>query len=88
MGTLSCIIIGKLYLNKESKITNYFKKASFPIYILHLPALVIIGYYFFININNIVLQIGIIILGSFILTILVYEIINKIPILRKIIGIK
>lgn len=88
LGTLSCIIIGKLYLNKESKITNYFKKASFPIYILHLPILVIIGYYSLIMINNIFLQICIIIIGSFILTILVYEIIKKIAILKKTIGVR
>ena len=88
LGTLSCIIIGKLCLNKESKITNYFKKASFSIYILHLPVLVIVGYYSLIITNNIVLQILMIIFGSFIITLLVYEIIKKIPILRKIIGIK
>lgn len=88
LGTLSCIIIGKLYLNKESKITNYLKKASFPIYILHLPVLVIIGYYSLIMVNNIVLQICTIIFGSFIVTILVYEIIKNIPILKKIIGVR
>lgn len=88
LGTLSCIIIGKLYLNKESKITNYFNKASFPIYILHLPVLVIIGYYSLIMIDNIVLQICMIIFGSFIVTILVYEIIKKIPILKKMIGVR
>jgi len=88
LGTLSCIIIGKLYLNKESKITNYFKKASFPIYILHLPVLVIIGYYSLIMIDNIVSQICIITFGSFIVTILVYEIIKKIPILKKMIGVR
>lgn len=88
MGILSCIIIGKLYLNKENKVTNYFKKASFPIYILHQTILVIIGYYSLTMIDNIVLQICIIILGSFIVTILFYEIISKIPIIKKIIGVR
>ncbi len=88
LGVLSCIIIGKLYLDKESKIIHYFKKASFPIYILHLPVLVIIGYYSLSMIKNIVLQISMIIFGSFIVTILVYEIIKKIPILKKIIGVR
>jgi len=68
LGTLSCIIIGKLYLNKENKITNYFKESSYPIYILHLPILVIIGYYSLRIINNIFLQICITIFGSFIIT--------------------
>ncbi len=88
LGVLSCILIGKLYFNKENQITNYFKKASFPIYILHLPVLVIIGYYSLIMINNIFLQIGLIISGSFIVTIFIYEIIKKIPILKKMIGVR
>ncbi len=88
LGTLSCIIIGNLYLNIEGKIFDYFKKGSFPIYILHLPVLVIIGYYSLIITNNIILQICMIIFGSFIVTILLYEIIKKIPILKKIIGVR
>lgn len=87
MGVLSCIIVGNLYLNKENKITNYFKKASYPIYILHQTILVIIGYYSLMMIDNIILQISIIIFGSFIVTILFYEIISKIPILNKVIGV-
>lgn len=86
MGVLSSIIIGKLYLNSESRVTNYFRKASFPIYILHLPILVMIGYYSLMIADNIFIQIFIIMFGSFIGTLLVYEIIKKIPILKRIIG--
>jgi len=88
LGVLSCIIIGKLYLNKENKITNYLKKASFPIYILHQTILVIIGYYSFVIFDNIILQICMIIFGSFIVTLLFYAIISKIPILKKVIGVR
>ncbi len=88
LGVLSCIIVGKLFLNRENKITNYFKKSSFPIYILHQTILVIVAYYTLIMINNIVLQILMIIFGSFIITILFYEIISKIPILKKVIGVR
>lgn len=88
LGVLSCIVIGKLFLNKENIVTNYLKKASFPIYILHQTILIVIAYYTLIMINNIFLQIIIIMVGSFILTILLYEIISRIPILKKIIGIQ
>ncbi len=88
LGVLSCIIVGKLFLNRENKITNYFKKSSFPIYILHQTILVIVAYYTLIMINNIVLQMFAIIFGSFIITILFYEIISKIPILKKVIGVR
>lgn len=88
LGILSCIIIGKLFLDKENKLTNYFKKASFPIYILHQIFLVIIGYYALMRLDNIVLQINIIIFGSLILTIMIYEIISRIPIIKNIIGVR
>lgn len=88
IGICSCMILGKLFLNKETKLTSYFKKASFPVYILHQTILVIIGYYTLLNFNNIYIQLSIIIFGSFILTITLYEIISRIPILKKIVGIK
>ncbi len=88
LGVLSCLIIGKLYLNQENKITNYFKESSFPIYILHQTILVVVGYYSLKILNNIFLQLTTIIFVSFILTILSYEFIHRIPILRKAIGIK
>ncbi len=88
IGILSCLITGKLFLDNENIITKYFRKASFPIYILHQTILVIIGYYALIHLNNIYLQLWLIIDGSFITTILLYEIVKRIPVIRKTIGIK
>ena len=48
------ICITQLFLNKENKLTNYFRKASFPIYILHQTFLVIIRYYTLIIVDSIV----------------------------------
>lgn len=87
LGVLSCFLVGKLFLNKENILTKYFKKASFPIYILHQTILVVIGYYTLIMTQNIILQIVIIMLGSFIVTIISYEIISRIPIIKKMIGV-
>ena len=88
LGILSGIILGNLFFNKEYKFTKYFRKASFPIYILHQTILVIIGYYALMWIDNIFLQVSIIIFGSLILTILAYEIIKRIPIVKKLIAIQ
>lgn len=87
-GILTFIILGKMFLDKENKITEYFRKLSFGIYVLHETLLVIVGYYVLLLIDNIILQIFIIIFLSFILTMLSYKIISKIPILRKILGIR
>lgn len=88
LGILSCLIIGKCYLNRETKITKYFSSASFSIYILHQPILIILGYYILDIIDNLFLQVSIIILGSFIITLFFYEILKRIPYLKKIFGIK
>lgn len=86
-GALSCIIIGKLFLDKENKFFSYFKKASFSIYLLHQTILVIVGFYTLMWIHSFVLQLIIIILISFIVTLAIYEVIRRIPIIRRAIGI-
>lgn len=86
LGILSCIIMGKMFLDKENRVTKYFKNSSFSIYILHQTILIIIAYYTLNITNNIFLQVSIIIFGSFIVTIFAYEIIRRIPILKKVIG--
>ena len=86
LGVLSFIITGKLFLDKENRVTKYFKNSSFSIYILHQTILVIIAYYTLNIINNIFLQVSVIIFGSFIVTIFLYEIIRRIPLLKKVIG--
>lgn len=88
LGILTCLIIGKCYLDKETKITKYFNKASFPIYILHQPILVALGYCTLSIIDNIFLQVIIIMLGSFTITMLCYEVLKRIPYLNKMFGIK
>lgn len=87
LGILTYLIIGKCYLNKETKITQYFNKASFPIYILHQSILVVLGYYTLSIIDNIFSQVVIIMLGSFIITVLCYEVLKRIPYLNKMFGI-
>lgn len=88
LGVLSFLIIGKEHFNKKINITDYLSKASFPVYVLHQTILVILGYYVLLSIDNIVMQVLIIMTGSFLLTFLCYEIIRRIPYLRKLFGMK
>ena len=88
LGVLSFLIIGNEYFNKKTKITDYLSKASFPVYILHQTILVISGYYVLLSIDNIVIQVIIIMAGSFLLTFLCYEIIRRLSYLRKLFGMK
>lgn len=88
VGICSLIAFSMKFLNKGSKILTYFHKASFPIYILHQTILVIVGYYVLLYVEGLFLQVVLIIVASFVMTICLYEIIKKIPGVRMLIGIK
>jgi surface polysaccharide O-acyltransferase-like enzyme len=79
---------GKKYLNKNTKTLMYFNKAAFPIYMLHQTVLVIVGYYVLKIINHGIVPYILILIITFIVTILMYEIISKIKILKIMFGIK
>lgn len=88
MGILSILGLGKHYLDFHNKVSSYFTKASFPIYIFHQSLLVLIAYYTLKLTSSIAIQVIIIICGSFALTMLIYEIFKRIPITRFLFGIK
>lgn len=90
LGILAIIGIGRHSLNFANRICTYFTLGSFPIYILHQSALVTIGYAVIVYASNmqIPLQFTIIMLASFIATIMVYEIIKRIPAIRVLFGMK
>ena len=88
VGILAIVGLGKHYLEFHNKVTLYLSKASFPIYILHQSCLVLVAYYVFKVCTSVVLQVILIIFLTFIVTILSYEIIKRIPFVRTIFGIK
>jgi peptidoglycan/LPS O-acetylase OafA/YrhL len=87
-GIIVFLITAKKHLNKNNKIFTYLSKSSFYIYIFHQIWIVIIAYYVFKYIDNIILQILIILLSSIVFTYGTYEIIKKIRIIRFLFGIK
>lgn len=88
ISILVLLVAGKKFLNKETGVTRYFNKASYPIYILHQSILVILAYYI-VQISNIIfIQVFCICVGSFLLTVLAYHLVRLIPIVRKLIGIR
>ena len=88
IGSCALIAYAMKYLNKSSKILQYFNKASFSIYILHQSILVTVGYYALVYIDDLFLQVLTIMVTSFIITLCLYEIIKRIPYVRNLIGIK
>jgi surface polysaccharide O-acyltransferase-like enzyme len=88
IGILSLIGMGKHYLNFRNKVTDYFSKASFPIYIFHQGYVVMMGYYTLKFTSSIAVQVIVIIVGSFIATMLTYEVFKRIFVTRFLFGIK
>lgn len=88
IGILSAIGMGKHYLDFQNKFTNYFSRASFPIYFFHQSVLVLVAYYTFRVTSSIFLQVIIIIVGTFILTMATYEVFKRIAFTRVLFGIK
>lgn len=88
LSILALLAAGKKYLNHKTGFTEYFNRASYPVYILHQSILVALAYYVVRICGALAAQAVCICMGSFLLTILAYHIIKRIPLVRKLIGSK
>lgn len=86
VSILALLLFGKKYWNKRTAFTDYWNRASYPVYILHQSILVALAYFVTQICDVFFIQIVSICMGSFVLTILAYHWIRRIPVLRKIIG--
>lgn len=78
ISILALFIGGKKILNCKTEFTEYFNKASYPIYILHQTILVVFAYYFVQTNNGTLVQALCICIGSFLLTVLAYHVVKLI----------
>ncbi|MBK1811617.1 acyltransferase family protein [Clostridium sp. YIM B02505] len=88
ISLLAWIGYGKRYLNFNAGFLSYFSKAAFPIYIMHQTYLIIIGYFILRTVNIFSLQYISIILLTFIICLISYEIIRRFRLTRFLFGIK
>ena len=80
--------LSRCYLNNQNKLTDYFNKSSFSIYIFHQTWIIAAAYYTFKITNNPYVQMSIILVGSVIATFATYEICKRIFVARSIFGIR
>lgn len=88
LGILAILGIGKHSMDFSNRLTNYFAISSFPIYIIHQTVLVMIAYYVMTMLTGLLIQFSCIAVGSFLVTMVIYEIIKRIPYIRILFGIK
>lgn len=80
---------GNKYLNRNHKWLAYMNEAAFPVYILHQTILVVIGYYVISFNMGIITGFILIMVLTFICSVLIYEfMIKRIPIFRWLFGVK
>ncbi len=87
MGIITLLGIGQSKMNFHNKVSCYLTRASFPVYILHMPVLVVVGFFVLKFPIGVAGQFLLIMLISSIMTFLIYEIIKRIPVLRFFLGI-
>ena len=80
--------IGQSKLNFHNRISIYLTQASFPVYILHMPILVVVGFFALQLSIGVAGQFLLIVLISFVATCLIYEIVKRMPVLRFFLGMK
>lgn len=85
---LAILGLGKRFFNFNNKFTQYFAKASFPIYIFHQSVLIVVGYYILKITDIISIQVILIMSISFIATIICYEVFKRLSLTRLMFGIK
>lgn len=87
MGIIMLLGIGQSNLNFHNRLSVYLTRASFPVYILHMPILVAAGFFVLKLPVGIAGQFSLIVLISVIVTFLIYEIVRRVPVLRFFLGI-
>lgn len=88
IGILAIMGLGKRFLEFNNKFTRYFTSSVFPIYIFHQSIIVIIGFLIVRAVSNPVMQYFMIFGMSFILTIILYEVLRRFAITRFLFGMK
>ncbi len=86
MGIIMLLGIGQSKLNFHNRISIYLTQASFPVYILHMPILVVVGFFALQLSIGVAGQFLLIVLISFVATCLIYEIVKRMPVLRFFLG--
>ena len=86
MGIIMLLGVGRSKLNFHNRVSVYLTQASFPVYILHMPILVVVGFFILKLSIGIAGQFLLIVLISFIATFLIYEVVKRVPVLRFFLG--
>ena len=87
-GIMTLLGIGQSGFNFCNRISGYLTRASFPVYILHMPILVVAGFFVLKLPIGVAGQFLLIVLISVIATFFAYEIVKRVSFLRFLFGME
>ena len=79
---------GAKYLNRSSPLLTYCNKAVYPFYIFHQTITVLIGYKIYQAGWHIGTKFIVLTIGTFLISWILFEIVDRIPVVRQLFGIK
>lgn len=85
---LAILGFGSVYLNHDSALLRYVSAAVYPVYILHLPIQFMLSYYILPLELAAGLKLALLLVGTFGIAMILYEIIRRIKWIRPLFGIK
>jgi peptidoglycan/LPS O-acetylase OafA/YrhL len=85
---LALVGLSRRYLSFSNSFLHYFNKASYPIFIIHLVVMIVLGYFVAKWRTGIVAEFVILIVLTFFITIVCYELFKRTKITRFLFGIK
>lgn len=88
IGILAMLGLGKRFLDHNWKFTRHFVKAEFPIYLFHQTVVIIMGYWIIPRGGSAYIQYFLIVILSFIVTYLLYQICRRFKVTRFMFAIK
>lgn len=88
IGIIALLGLAKRYFNKTNKVLMYLSQASFPIYYFHQTILVIVGFIVLKLIDIVFVQYIVIMISTFIASIVCYEICRRFKVTCALFGIK
>ena len=78
----------KRFLNVKNRFQAYLTKASFPIYIFHFLPITLVSYFIAKSDLNVWLKWATIVVVAYPSTLIIYEIVRRIPVVRFFFGVK
>ena len=85
---LAALGFGSLYLNRSSRSLSYLSKAVYPVYIVHLPVQFALAYFVLPLMLVAYMKLGLMLVGTFGISILLYELLRRLKWVRPLFGIR